>query len=187
MIRKGTCVGVRDRSGKELCVGDLVRVSDGASQLEGVVCYDRGRTEFYIDAAVPVRLGDIPAARLSLVNRNAPKMFELALSAQSACNLGAVVHSLDAIVDHLQAVAWDSSKGTDWINQHPAVRLICEQLSYLSGGRTYDEAYAICRVHAPEYLAADSSEPPLDSQDYAAISDPEFKLTPPEAADGSTT
>ncbi len=82
--------------------------------------------------------------------------YEMAEFSQSACNLSGIVHSLDKIVTKLWNEARRDGHGTDWVNQHPIVRLYAEQISHLSSSRDYYEASKICRekAHAEHGSAA---------------------------------
>lgn len=73
-----------------------------------------------------------------------------AIAVQSACNMIAIVHSLERTIAKIRAHA--NNKGTDWVNQHPVVRLFVHQMAYLScgtlvedGPRTYSEDYDLCQ------------------------------------------
>ncbi len=73
-----------------------------------------------------------------------------AMLSQGACNLGALVHALDRIVTLLQDHAHECGLGTDWVNEHPAVRLFAHQILHLSRRRGYSEAYRICSERQAE-------------------------------------
>jgi hypothetical protein len=64
-----------------------------------------------------------------------PGMASDALFAQSACNLGAVVHTFDRHVKLLQA----QGKDTDWVNQHPVVLMFLNQFCHLAFGTVPDD------------------------------------------------
>jgi hypothetical protein len=81
-------------------------------------------------------------------------IYQDALDAQGACNLGALVHGFDRVVTALQLEMRTNGEGTGWLNKHPAVVLFVEQLHHLSGSsRTYRTAYAECESKAREALA----------------------------------
>jgi len=69
---------------------------------------------------------------------------EEALISQTACNLGALVHSFNRVITKLQFEARIFGHGTDWINQHPITRLYAEQIMFLSSKRDYSEAASYC-------------------------------------------
>ena len=76
--------------------------------------------------------------------------YAAALGSQTACNLGALIHSFDRVIIKLQYEARIFSHGTDWINQHPITRLYAEQIAFLSSPRNYSEAANICETNAKE-------------------------------------
>lgn len=73
---------------------------------------------------------------------------EKALLSQDACNASGIIKSLAEIVD----AVWDEAKmlgqGTDFVNSHPVIRLLAEQIMWLSKDRDYCEAYRICEEKA---------------------------------------
>lgn len=87
----------------------------------------------------------------------------MALLSQSACNLSGLVHDLSK---HLTEALWPKARllgqGTDWVNQHPVVRLFVFQLKYLSGldheaaekreQEAYGEATKACKELAGELM-----------------------------------
>jgi hypothetical protein len=76
--------------------------------------------------------------------------YATALGSQCACNLGALIHSFDRVINKLQYEARTLGHGTDWINQHPITRLFAEQIAFLSSPRDYSEAANICETQAKE-------------------------------------
>jgi len=76
--------------------------------------------------------------------------YAAATAVQCACNLGAVIHTFDRIIDKLQYEARVFGHGTDWINQHPITRMFAEQIAFLSSPRDYSEAASICETKAKE-------------------------------------
>jgi hypothetical protein len=78
------------------------------------------------------------------------KDYQDALDVQSACNLGAVVHSFSRVMNKIQATAREEMHGTDWINEHPITRMYVEQLVHLSKGTSYNTAYDACSILAKE-------------------------------------
>ena len=71
-----------------------------------------------------------------------------AIIVQDGCNLSAVVHAFDAIVDTLWTEARRMGKGTDWVNSHAISKLFCDKMADLSGARSLEDfckAYAECR------------------------------------------
>lgn len=78
--------------------------------------------------------------------------YQNALMAQGACNLGALVLTL---VDDLGTIRTEPAfNGSDYLAQHPVVRLYLEQLAHLSGitiddeRNPYSKAYDICQERA---------------------------------------
>jgi hypothetical protein len=66
--------------------------------------------------------------------------YDRAMCSQDACNLSGLVHSLSGVMDRIWAEARGQGKGTEYVNNHPIVRLYVEQLQHLC--RTpYHEAY----------------------------------------------
>lgn len=79
-----------------------------------------------------------------------PKDYQNAIDVQTACNLGAVVHSFSRVIKKIQHNARKRGHGTDWINSHPIVKLYTEHLNYLSRGIGYIQAYKVCETKAEE-------------------------------------
>jgi len=75
------------------------------------------------------------------------KDYQDAIDVQSACNLGAVVHSFSRVMEKIQATARELNEGTEWINEHPITRLYVEQLKHLSIKTSYNYAYDQCEQH----------------------------------------
>jgi hypothetical protein len=73
--------------------------------------------------------------------------------AQNACNAGALVKTLARLVDKLWAEARANSKGTDYVNQHPLMRLHAEQIYFLAR-RDWSEAMTYCQQKLNELKAA---------------------------------
>ena len=71
-----------------------------------------------------------------------PNDYQAALDVQSACNLGAVVHSFSWVMKKIQQSG--RGKGTDWVNNHPIVVMYVTQLKHLSTLLSYSDAYNIC-------------------------------------------
>jgi len=72
-----------------------------------------------------------------------------ALHAQSASNLGALIHGFDRVITQLQREAAAGDHDTEWINTHPASVLFAEQVYFLSGsGRRYSAAHRECTEKA---------------------------------------
>ena len=70
-----------------------------------------------------------------------------AMLSQSACNLSGLVHSLSAVIDKIWVEARLLGEGTEYVNNHPIVRLYVEQLQSLC--RTpYHDAYTEVRAKA---------------------------------------
>jgi hypothetical protein len=70
------------------------------------------------------------------------KDYEFAMFSQDACNLSGLVHSLHEVIDRIWEEARAQGKGTEFVNNHPIVRLYVEQMQHLC--RTpYHEAYNV--------------------------------------------
>ena len=67
--------------------------------------------------------------------------YEDAMHSQSACNLSGIVHSLSRVMPKIWIEAGEKGEGTDYVNQHPIVRLYAEQIMHLSGKREYSDAH----------------------------------------------
>lgn len=85
----------------------------------------------------------------TVLNQNLRKLaskedYAVALDSQTACNLGALVHQFDRVITKLQYEARLLNHGTDWINQHPIVRLYAEQIMFLSSKRDWLMAHEYC-------------------------------------------
>jgi hypothetical protein len=59
--------------------------------------------------------------------------WEFAKHSQGACNLSGLAHSLSKVITKVWAEARVQGHGTDWVNNHPIVRLYVEQMYYLAG------------------------------------------------------
>ena len=77
-----------------------------------------------------------------------------AIQVQDACNLSAVVHSMDETMSDLWAMARAMGKGTDWVNNHPICRLFASKIAHLTGmfasANTltfHAEAEELCRLY----------------------------------------
>ena len=70
--------------------------------------------------------------------------YEGAIFAQSACNLSGFVYGFSKVMSRINAEARELGKGTDWINNHPICRLYAEQITHLTQGKNYNEAYNEC-------------------------------------------
>ena len=70
-----------------------------------------------------------------------------AIYSQNACNLGALVKSLSAKIDAIWVEARLLGEGTEYVNNHPIVRLFVEQMGHLSQV-SYHDAYTACRAKA---------------------------------------
>lgn len=79
--------------------------------------------------------------------------YEIAL-AQNACNAGALVNTLARLVDKLWAEARANGKGTDYVNQHPLMKLHAEQIHFLASKRDWSEAITYCENKIKELKAA---------------------------------
>lgn len=70
--------------------------------------------------------------------------YKTAMTVQSACNLGAVVHSFSKVMKKIQVAG--RKKGTDWVNNHAIARMYAEQIMHLTRNKTYNEAYDECET-----------------------------------------
>ncbi len=79
-------------------------------------------------------------------------MYAEALISQSVCNLSGLAHSLAGFVTQIRQEP--ECTGTDYVNKHPVVRLLLEQMVYLNcygsidHSESYTRAYAICKEKA---------------------------------------
>lgn len=80
--------------------------------------------------------------------------YELAI-ASNACNVSGVVKSLARLIDKIWVEARALNKGTDYVNQHPLVRLHAEQISFLASGRDWSEAMRYCEAKVAELKKAE--------------------------------
>ena len=71
------------------------------------------------------------------------RAYEMALLSQSACNLSGLVHSLAYAVELIWQEANEQGQGTDYVNNHPIVRLYVEQMSFLCRA-DYSASYRTC-------------------------------------------
>jgi len=72
--------------------------------------------------------------------KNIPsQVLNQALLVQDACNLGAIVHGFSRIIRILQEQSHKENLGTQWINEHPAVKIICDKLVDLARVRSLDD------------------------------------------------
>jgi len=89
-----------------------------------------------------------------------PKDFQRAFDSQFACNAGALIHELSRVTKKIQKEG--RGMGTDWINNHPIIRLYTAQLQHLTKDKNYIDAYNLCedrkeKNHVPEILRRLSS------------------------------
>jgi len=71
------------------------------------------------------------------------RAYEMALLSQSACNLSGLVHSLAYAVELIWQEANEQGQGTDYMNNHPIVRLYVEQMTFLCRA-DYSASYRAC-------------------------------------------
>jgi hypothetical protein len=69
--------------------------------------------------------------------------YEMALLSQSACNLSGLVHHLSKAMELIWEEAREQGQGTDYVNNHPIVRLYVEQMSFLCRA-DYSKSYQTC-------------------------------------------
>jgi hypothetical protein len=90
-------------------------------------------------------------------------IYDNALLAQSACNLSGIVKSLADDIDEIWKEARAKGEGTDYVNQHPVVRLYIEQMVHLNKSGfineegspvPYHKAYETCQAEAEKAKAA---------------------------------
>ena len=67
------------------------------------------------------------------LNEQMEKHCRDAIQVQDACNLSALVHSMDETMSDLWAMARALGKGTDWVNNHPICRLYASKIAHLTG------------------------------------------------------
>jgi hypothetical protein len=67
----------------------------------------------------------------------------MALLSQGACNLSGLVHSLSQAMELIWEEATEQGQGTDYVNNHPIVRLYVEQMSFLCRA-DYSASYRTC-------------------------------------------
>jgi hypothetical protein len=69
--------------------------------------------------------------------------YEMALLSQGACNLSGLAHSLSQAMELIWEEATEQGQGTDYVNNHPIVRLYVEQMSFLCRA-DYSASYRTC-------------------------------------------
>ena len=70
-------------------------------------------------------------------------LYEMALLSQGACNLSGLAYSLAEAMDLLWLEAREQGQGTDYVNNHPVVRLYMEQMTFLCRA-DYSQSYKTC-------------------------------------------
>ena len=89
----------------------------------------------------------------------AGNIYQDALLAESASNLSGLAHSLADYMEEIWAEAREANKGSDYVAQHPVVRLMLWQMTFLSFGHNphadgwdsdYSKAYAECQAKAEQ-------------------------------------
>jgi len=70
-------------------------------------------------------------------------LYEMALLSQGACNLSGLAYSLAEAMELIWLEAREQGKGTDYVNNHPIVRLYMEQMSFLCQA-DYSQSYKTC-------------------------------------------
>ena len=71
------------------------------------------------------------------------RAYEMALLSQGACNLSGLILSLAEAMELLWEEANEQAQGTDYVNNHPVVRLYLEQMNFLCRA-DYSESYRTC-------------------------------------------
>jgi uncharacterized Zn finger protein (UPF0148 family) len=69
---------------------------------------------------------------------------QLAIDAQSACNLSGVVKSFASVTETLWEEARKNNHGTNWVNSHPISKLFAEQITHLTSQTSYMTAHDEC-------------------------------------------
>jgi hypothetical protein len=90
-----------------------------------------------------------------------PHDYEMAMHSQCACNISGLVHTLSETISRIWNEAHRDGKGTDWVNNHPIVRMYVEQFQHLCRAEYY-EAYKVCE-EAAQKGAPDAREENRDS------------------------
>ena len=70
-------------------------------------------------------------------------LYEMALFSQGACNLSGLAYSLAEAMELIWLEAREQGQGTDYVNNHPIVRLYMEQMSFLCQA-DYSKSYKTC-------------------------------------------
>jgi hypothetical protein len=70
-------------------------------------------------------------------------LYEMALLSQGGCNLSGLAYSLAEAMELVWTEAREQEQGTDYVNNHPIVRLYMEQMSFLCRA-DYSESYKTC-------------------------------------------
>ena len=71
-------------------------------------------------------------------------LYEMALFSQGACNLSGLAYSLAEAMELIWLEAREQGQGTDYVNNHPIVRLYMEQMSFLCRAE-YFASYKTCQ------------------------------------------
>jgi hypothetical protein len=67
--------------------------------------------------------------------------YEKAMFSQNACNASGLIHSLAEVTEKIWVEARALGKGTEYVNNHPILRLYIEQLQHLCR-TSYSDAHA---------------------------------------------
>ena len=84
--------------------------------------------------------------RMTMTDEQKEKLkreYEMALLSQSACNLSGLAHSLSQAIGLIWEEATEHGQGTDYVNNHPIVRLYVEQMSFLCRA-DYSKSHQTC-------------------------------------------
>ena len=78
--------------------------------------------------------------------------YETAIFSQGGCNLSGLVHDLSRTISKIWDEAHEKGHGTDWVNEHPIVKLYVEQMAHLCRKINYLDAYKVCeeKSNSPE-------------------------------------
>jgi len=73
--------------------------------------------------------------------------YQNAIFAQQACNVSGLVIELSRVMTRIWNEANRDGHGTEWVNNHPIVRLYSEQIRHLCS-TDYMKAYDECEKHS---------------------------------------
>lgn len=76
--------------------------------------------------------------------------YQNAVCSQNACNLSGIVFEFARVMQKICNEAQREGHGTKWRNNHPIARLYAEQITHLTGGRDWKEAFVACHKNIGE-------------------------------------